>query len=75
MLQNLNKRVDNHACMLYNKNMEQTNDQHGHQLDGHETSNLQIFNVKNCNNIPSHVKFMLAICFYIDIIDNVSNTN
>ena len=57
MFTKLNKRVDNHACMLYNKNMEQTNDQHGHQLDGHETSNLQIFNVKNCNNIPSNVEF------------------
>ena len=75
MLQNLNKRVDNHASMLYNKNMEQTNDQHGHQSDGHDTSNLQIFNVTNCNNITLHVKFMLVICFYICIINNVSNTN
>ena len=75
MLQNLNKRVDNHACMLYNKNMEQTSNQHGHQSDGHETSKMRIFNVTNCNNIPLHVKFMLAICFYICIINNVSNTN
>ena len=67
MLQNLNKRVDNHASMPYNKNMEQTNDQHGHQSDGHETSNLQIFNVTNCNNITLHVKLFMVKCFYIHV--------
>ena len=56
MLQNLNKRVDNHASMPYNKNMEQTSNQHGHQSDGHESSNLRIFNVTNCNNIFKNPK-------------------